>query len=154
MQKLSVKKELQMVRYYLRGMPYDEIVAKVGVGKGTVANIVSKLKAGQLPETGDLAGDVEALRELAVDLKQSKLSPSKAVVGIAVLSRLNEVGIESGDIESCVAASHILAEEGMDLPSFAGAAVALEEARQRTGLGIEELAKPKSTACLMASQVG
>ncbi len=53
MQKLSVKKELQVVKCYLRGLSYDEIAAKVNVSKGAVANIVAKLRNGQaLPRLG------------------------------------------------------------------------------------------------------
>ncbi len=82
---------------------------------------------------------MEVLRELALDLKQSKLSAVEAIVGISMLSRLSELGIEPADIESCAAAGHVLADDSVDLPAFARAALALEEARKQTGLSIEEL---------------
>ncbi len=54
MQKLSVKKRLDIVRLYFGGLSYDEIAARVGVGKGTVANVIAELKVGQLPEAKGL----------------------------------------------------------------------------------------------------
>ena len=48
MQKLSLKKQLTIVRLYLAGLSYDEIAARCGVSKGTVANVIADLKAGRI----------------------------------------------------------------------------------------------------------
>ena len=48
MQKLSLRKQLAIVRLYLGGLSYDEIATKAAVSKGTVANVVADLKAGQI----------------------------------------------------------------------------------------------------------
>ena len=49
MEKLSYRKQVMIVRMYLNGLSYDEIAAKVGVSKGTVANVIAELKAGRFP---------------------------------------------------------------------------------------------------------
>ena len=75
MEKLTVKKKLAVVRLYLSGLSYDEIAARSSVSKGTVANVVTELKAGMVAEAADIGEHIELLRELSLDLKRSKLSP-------------------------------------------------------------------------------
>ena len=75
MEKLSLKKKLFVIRLYLEGLSYDEIAARASVGKGTVANIITDLKVGRFPEYGDLSEQMELIRELAVDLKRTRLTP-------------------------------------------------------------------------------
>ncbi len=55
MEKLSLKKKLLVIKLYFEGLSYDEIAAKAGVGKGSVANVITELKARRFPEFGDLS---------------------------------------------------------------------------------------------------
>ncbi|GAI97746.1 unnamed protein product, partial [marine sediment metagenome] len=64
MEKLSLKKNLFVIRLYFEGLSYDEIAAKAGVGKGTVTNVITELKAGRFPELGDLSEQIDSFREL------------------------------------------------------------------------------------------
>lgn len=98
MEKLSAKKKVSLVRQYLSGLSYDEIAAKSGVSKGTVANVVAELKAGVFPEATDAIEQVELLRELSLELKRSGLSPGQCAVGLAVLTRIKECGLDAADI--------------------------------------------------------
>ena len=86
MEKLSPKKKVTIVKQYLSGLSYDEIAAKGGVSKGTVANVVTELKTGVFPEAVDVGEQVEMLRELALDLRRSNLTPGQCATGLAVLS--------------------------------------------------------------------
>jgi DNA-directed RNA polymerase specialized sigma24 family protein len=54
MERLTAKRKLAVVRLYFSGLSYDEIAAKSGVSKGTVANVVAELKAGTVPEAADV----------------------------------------------------------------------------------------------------
>jgi len=139
MQELSLKKKLIIIRLYTEGLSYNEIAIKASVGKGTVANVVSELKAGLFPEFGDLSEQLELLRELAIDLKRTRLTPVKAAVGVSVLSRLQELGVEPSEIEGLSALYRTLTTEGPDIQSFMRVALSLEEVRKRTGLSIDEL---------------
>lgn len=141
MQKLSLKKNLLVVRLYFDGLSYGEIAARAGVGKGTITNVISELKAGQFPEAGNLSDQLELLRELAVDLRRTRLAPVQAAVGLSVLSRLQQLGVEPGDIESCAALGHALTTGDADVQSLVRAAISVDEARKRTGLGVDELEK-------------
>lgn len=61
MEKLSSRKRMVIVGLYLNGLAYDEIAAKASVSKGTVANIVSDLKAGRFPEASNVSDQLELL---------------------------------------------------------------------------------------------
>ena len=101
MQELSINKRLKIIKLYLAGFSYDEIAQKAGVSKGTVANVISDLKAGLFPEVSTVPEEIEQLRDLAIVLRRDSISPIKANIGLSVLERLNEIGIEPKDIERC-----------------------------------------------------
>ena len=99
MERLTAKKKLAVVRLYLSGLSYDEIAARSGVSKGTVANVVSELRAGVIPEAADVGEHIELLRELSLELKQSKLTPGQCAVGLILLTRISECGLDPADID-------------------------------------------------------
>lgn len=99
MEKLSVKKRITIVRLYLSGLSFSEIAAKTGTSKGTVENVISELKAGVFPEAADVSEHIELLRELSIDLKKASQNPVQCAVGLAVLNRLTEYGLNAGDME-------------------------------------------------------
>ena len=99
MEKLSIEKKLGIIKQYFSGLSYDEIAAKTRISKGSITNIITELKAGGFPEALTGSDQIEMLRELSVDLKQSKLSPGQCIVGIAVLNRIKEFGLEPADID-------------------------------------------------------
>lgn len=139
MLKLSMQKKLLIIRLYLSGLSYAEIASKANVSTGTVANIVAELKAGQLPGIEDIADQVEALRELAVVLNEDQLTPVQAVVGLTVLSQINELGLEPKHFAQVAAIYHDLAGENGDAKAFMAAAINLEEVKKKTGLSLDEL---------------
>jgi septal ring factor EnvC (AmiA/AmiB activator) len=139
MEKLSLKKKLLVIRLYTEGYSYSEIAARAGVGKGSIGTIITDLKAGRFPQFGDLSEHLELIRELAVDLRQSGLTPVQASVGVMVLSRLHKLGVEPSEIEGLSALYRTLTTEGTDMQSFIRVALSLEEIRKRTGLSVEEL---------------
>ena len=42
-------KKREVVRLYFEGLPYDALVKRTGVAKGSVATIVEDLRAGRFP---------------------------------------------------------------------------------------------------------
>ena len=140
MEKLSLGKQLAIVRLYLNGDSYDEIAAQAGVSKGSVANVIADLKAGRLLAVDEPAEQIELLRELAVDLRRHRLVPGQVVVGMTVLSRLQALGIEPADIEGWATICRELAAGSQtEAQALVRAALALEEVRKRTGLGAQAL---------------
>lgn len=138
MDKLPLRKVLAIIRLYLDGWSYGDIAAKVGVSKSTVGNVIAGLKAGRFPEAGDVPEQIDLLRELAVTLRQQRMTTGQAAAGIAALSRLHELGLEPADLERVADLCRSLPQE-TDTPSFIRAALELEGVRKRTGLGLDEL---------------
>lgn len=99
MELLTMKKRLQVVHLYFSGLSFDQIAAKSGVSKGSITNIINELKAGNFPEAADVVDQIQMLRDLAVDLNKLKIAAGQSAVGIAVLKRIYELGLDPADME-------------------------------------------------------
>ncbi len=139
MQKLSPKKQLAVIRHYFTGLPYDEIVAKTGVSKGAVSNVIRDLKEGHILEVQGPVEQLELLRELAQDLKNLKLSPGQALTGLSLLSNLQEMEIEPADIQKWADVYRDISSSEDNRRTFIKTALTIEELWQKTGLDIEEI---------------
>lgn len=138
MEKLATKKRLTMVRQYFSGLSYDEIAVKSGVSKGTVANVITDLKAGKFPEASDVREDVDLFRELSLDLKRSGLTLGQCAVGLNVLNRINECGLDPADIDRWPMILKSAGSEN-DTREFIRLVYSIQEVQQRTGLSLEAL---------------
>ena len=138
MEKLPLRKQLIIIKLYFDGLSYDEIATKANVSKGSVSNVISDLKAGRFPKAGDIPEQIELLRELAVDLKQSRLTPGQAAVGVIALSRFHEFGLEPADLQRFASVCHTLTPD-VEVQDFTRAVLAIDEVQKRTGLDIDAL---------------
>jgi transposase-like protein len=138
MEKLSAKKKLTVVKHYLSGQSYDEIAVKSGVSKGTVANVVVELKAGRFLEAADAAEHIELLRELSTDLKQSKLTTGQCAIGLIVLNRINECGLDPADIDRWPLILKSAGNED-EAQEFVRLVYSIQEVQKRTGLSLNAL---------------
>ena len=138
MEKLTVKKKLTVVRLYLSGLAYDEIAVRSGVSKGTVANVVTELKAGMVPEAADVGEHIELLRELSFDLKRSKLTPGQCAMGLILLTRISECGLDPADIDHWPMILKFVRNED-DAKEFVRLAYSIQEVQQRSDLSLEAL---------------
>jgi hypothetical protein len=138
MDKLSAKKTIAVVRQLLSGLTYDEIAAKTGVSKGAVAGIVTDLKAGGFAEVADLADQVELLRELALDLQKAGLAPGLCAVGLAVLKRIHECGLEVADIERWPTILKLAGSENKT-KEFIDLVYRIQDFQEETGLTLEKI---------------
>jgi transposase len=140
MERLTAKRKLAVVRLYLSGLSYGEIAAKIGVSKGTVANVVTELKAGTIPGAADIGEHIELLRELSIDLKQSNLTPAQCAIGLILLTRISECGLDPADIDRWPMILKAVRNED-DAKEFVRLIYSIQEAQQRSGLSIEALDK-------------
>lgn len=138
MERLTAKKRLAIVRLYFSGLSYDEIADRSGVSKGTVANVVAELKAGMIPEAADVGEHIELLRELSLDLKRSKLTPGQCAVGLILLTRISECGLDPADIDRWPMILKAVRNED-DAKEFVRLVYSIQEVQQRSGLSIEAL---------------
>ena len=139
MPELTFRKRLRIVELLLGGHSYQTISERVGVSKGTIANVMNELRDGEIPIVQGIEEVVDILRELAVEIRRSGLSISQASIGITAIRGLAAVGVAPQDISRMVALSRSMIPEGRDARQFADAAVALLKAKERTGKGIQEL---------------
>lgn len=140
MERLTAKKRLAIARFYFSGLSYDEIAAKSGVSKGTVANVVAELKAGVIPEAADVGEHIELLRELSLDLKRSNVTPGQCAVGLILLARISECGLDPADIDRWPMILKMVRNED-DSKEFVRYIYSIQEVQQRSGLSIEALDK-------------
>ena len=138
MEKLTARKKLSTVRLYLSGLSYGEIASKVGVSKGTVANVVAELKAGSFPEAADIAEHIESLRELSIDLKRTRLTPGQCAIGLMLLNRVNELGLEPADIDRWPLILKAVPTED-DAKEFVRLVYSIQQVQQKSGLSLEAL---------------
>jgi len=138
MERLTAKKKLTVVRLYFSGLSYDEIAAKVGISKGTVANVIADLKAGIFPEATDVGEHIEVLRELSLDLRQSNLSPGQCTVGLMLLHRISECGLNPADMDRWPMILKSLRNED-DATEFVHLVYSIQNVQKRTGLDFEAL---------------
>jgi len=138
MEKLSTRKRSAIVGDYLSARSYSEIAAKQHVSTGTVANVVADLKAGRFPEAGEVGEQIEQLKELSLDLKRANLTASKCTLGLMVLARIKECGLEPADIDRW---PQILKSAGNEdeAQEFVRMVYSIGELQKKTGLSLEEL---------------
>jgi len=138
MEKLTAKKKLTVVRLYFSGLSYDEIAAKGGVSKGTVANIIADLRAGSFPEAANVGEHIEVLRDLSFDLRRSNLSPGQCAMGLILLNRVSECGLDPADIDRWPMILKLLRNED-DAKEFVRLVYSIQEVQQRSDLSLEAL---------------
>jgi len=138
MEQLTQKKRLQVVYLYLSALSFNQIAAKAGVSKGSVENIINELKAGNFPEAADVADQIETLRELVVDLAKLKLTAGKSAVGVAVLNRMHELGLDPTDMERWPLLLNAIKTQD-DAQELIQAAYAVRNIQQEWGLTIPAL---------------
>jgi len=80
--RLSPDDELEILRYYLIGMPRDEIAAKMSVAAGTVTNVVQRYAA-KLEK-----GELEAVRFFALECKRRGGTIGQAFHGLRIYNLL------------------------------------------------------------------
>jgi len=138
MERLTAKKKLAVVKLYLSGLSYDDIAARSGVSKGTVANVATDLKAGMIPEAADVGEYIELLRELSFDLKRSQLTPGQCAVGLILLNQIGECGLDPADINRWPMILKSVRNED-DINEFVRLVYSIQQVQQRSGLSLEAL---------------
>lgn len=138
MPEISIRKRLNIVRLYLNGLSYQEIVSRAGVSKGTVVNVINELKEGQFPAL-EPQEQVDALREIAVEVRRSGLSVSQAALGLSAFKGIESLGVPPRDLAGALELFRQLTPDGVDTRQFVAAAMTFKEIRDRNGRSPEEL---------------
>lgn len=85
-----------MIREWLKGRPRKEIALEHNISTGTVSNIVAEWRN----ELGSY--DADSLRELALALKNLKLSPDQCAVGFRTARMMLKSGVHEDDFDNFI----------------------------------------------------
>ena len=136
---LTARKKMNTVRYFIQGYSYQQIVAKSGISKGSVVANITDLKNGIFDDLEIFSDEVDALREIRVELRKRDLSLSQAILGLSAFQGIEALGVQPADIKRVVEMCQRLTPEGTETQDFVAAVSAVVEVEQRTGMTPKEL---------------
>jgi len=130
-------RKLEVVKLYFGGLPYDDIVEKTGVAKGSVAAIVEALRSGEFPRFEQVTDMVNELRDLTVGLRKAGLSITEAASLFILVEKLLGLGVEPAYLESWIRMCRAVPEEEFSRSQIIQAAGKLAKLEQE-GLSYEQ----------------
>lgn len=155
MRELAAQQKSMVIKLFLEGCSYDEIARKLGIAKGSIANIVEEIRTGSLPLPNEIAGYVDDLRKIAVDMKKNNTNVSALMPYLMIHNKLKSTGISNHQIESWIDICRKIASEDVPNRQFVEAALELARLTSKTGMSHEsfirdyakKLEELKSTKC-------
>jgi chromosome segregation ATPase len=128
MYRISSQTEKRIVELWFEGLPRDVIARRLGVSGSTVSSVISSL-----PEC------LRELRDLSVELRKSNASPSEALKGAKLLSKLGELGIEPKQLGEFIQAAVKLSRKAEYQPEqVVQAAMKLSSLEEKSGHSYSE----------------
>ena len=94
MNEISLTKRNKVLKLFFSGISYDDIARQVGIGKGSVVNIIEEFRDGDLAVPSDITEHVDALRKIAVDLGKHDTSISKVISYASIHAKFMDMGID------------------------------------------------------------
>lgn len=134
---LSVRKEV--IRMFLQGVSFDAIARQLGIGKGSVVNIIEEFREGDLAIPSDMTGLIDTLRKIAVDLRKHNASISQVMIYARLHAKLKEMGVGVEKVEQWVDTCQEIASSSASGNELVNAAMAFKQLESETGLGYKEL---------------
>ena len=86
MKDISLPKKIKVIKLFFAGYTYDEIVAELGISKGSVFNIIDQFSNGKLPIPMNYY--IGELRKLVTDIRQQGTSVKKLKMYAAIDQKL------------------------------------------------------------------
>lgn len=139
---LARRKQHAVLRMYFEGLSYDQIARHAGVGKGSVEEIIRRLKSGEYEEFQDIHDRVETLRDIAVMVrKEFSGDLERCHVGSVAWVALNRLGVDPAKVpEWARMCEDLLSSE---VPATRFVEIAMWLWRLQTELGIPLLELPQ-----------
>ncbi len=141
MRKISLNKRNEVIRLFFHGHPYDEIVERLGIAKGSVVNIIEEFRDGTLPLPPDLTSYVDELRKLAVDLKKHQVKVTELKSYLKLRTKLQEMNISEPQIEQWLDMCRYIAQPTVASEQFVQSALELARFTSENHLGYEDLVR-------------
>jgi len=131
MREISDSKKLQVIKLFLSGEQYGEIVIELGISKGSIVNIINDFRNGNLNLPAPINKYIDTLRQLAVDLKKSGTSVAQVKRYQRIDQKIKAMGVNDEQIEQWLEASQSISSPTVSNKEFIRAA--LELAGLRSG---------------------
>jgi myosin heavy subunit len=139
MRELAAQQKNMVIKMFLEGYSYDEIASKLGVAKGSITNVVEEIRTGSLPLPNEIAGYVDELRKIAVDMKKNNTNVSALMPYLMIHNKLKSMGISNHQIEPWIDIYRQIASEDVPNRQFVEAALELARLTSKTGMSYESL---------------
>ncbi|HUX48508.1 MAG TPA: hypothetical protein VMV76_04970 [Dehalococcoidia bacterium] len=134
MREISLTSKYKVVKLFLTGLSYDEISHQVGIAKGSVVNIISEFREGYLQVPPDMTEYVDALRQVAVDLRKNNSSIAQVQSCFKLDLKLREMGVSSEKAEHWLDICHNIASPTVSTDRFVSASLKLSQVASESGL--------------------
>jgi hypothetical protein len=139
MRELNMYKKVRVIKLFLNGIPYDDIVQQTGVAKGSVVKIIDDFRKGRLPMPPGMTEYIDALRQVAVDLRKNNTSVIQAKSYLRIHTKLHEMGVDIEQTEQWLEICQGIASSSVTNNDFVGAALELAQSVSETGLSYADL---------------
>lgn len=134
MKEISLTSKHKAVKLFLTGLSYDEIARQVGIAKGSVVNTINEFRKGYLRVPPDMTEYVDALRQVAVDVRKGNTSIAQVRSCLKLDAKLREMGVASEQAEQWLEVCHNIASPSVSSKRFVAAALELSRATSGSGL--------------------
>ncbi len=144
---ISGRKQRQIIKLYFEGHSLDAIRRFADVGKGTVEEVIRKLKGGEYEDYADIVDKVDVLREIAVFVnKEMDGDLQRCFLGTVAWTMLNRLGIEPSKVREWARLCEDLTPPDVPKQDFTKISMWCWGLREK--LGIDLLDLPKLVASL------
>jgi hypothetical protein len=141
MREISIELKLRVVKLFLTGLPYDEIVTQLSISKGSVVNIIDDFRDGMLLIPPGMTEYVDELRRIAVDLKKHNTNIPQLQSYLRLHTKLREMGVDGDKTSEWLDITQELACRSESSKSFVDSALELKRLTSQTGLTYESLVR-------------
>lgn len=141
MRELSVAVKGKVIKLFLEGFAYDEIVRKLGISKGSVVAIIGEFREGRLQLPESMTGFVDALRRLVIDMKKHGITLGQLLSLMTIHAKLRDMDADPEEVGSVLNISRELAASADSNGEFVSTVVDLARLAEETGLNCLELAE-------------
>jgi len=139
MREIDLHKRLKVIRLFLSGLSFDDIAQQVGIAKGSVVNTINEFREGELAVPPDMAEYVDALRQLAVDLKKNNTSIAHIKSCFKLDVKLKEMDVSNEQVEGWLDICQDIASPAVSSSEFVKAALELAQMSSDSGLSYGDL---------------
>jgi len=139
MKELSMEKKVVVIKLFLNGLSYDDIVQQTGVAKGSVVNIISDFREGNLSLPPGITAYIDTLRQVAVDLRKNSTSVTRLKSYLKIHAKLREMGVDSEQMGQWLEICQSIASSSPN-NKFVSAALELAKSMSENGLSYMDLA--------------